>query len=260
VAELWFIGAGLGDERDLSRRAIDVLRGCTSVFAEEYTAALAAGSLERLSRELGRPVVRLRREELEGERPVLDALDRGERVALVVPGDPFAATTHVALRAAAQARGHVWRYLPNASIATAAAGLLGLMQYRFGRIVSLPFPEPGFAPTSPVDLLRANRSIGLHTLVLLDLRPGEGRFLTPNEALGILEERDPERTAVPRGTELAVVARVGTDTAGAWYGEPERLRRIDFGPPMYALVVPAPELHNEERAAIERYRVPRSPA
>jgi diphthine synthase len=255
MGELWFIGAGLGDERDLSRRALDVLRGCERIFAEEYTAQLAPGSLERLAGELGRPVVRLTRAELEGERPVLEALERDGRVALLVPGDPFAATTHVALRRAAQERGHTWRYLPNASITTAAAGFLGLMQYRFGRIVSLPFPEPGFAPTSPVALVRANRSAGLHTLVLLDLRPDEGRFLAPGDALRILSERDPERTALPTGTELAVVARIGTEAARAWYGTPERLAPVDFGPPMYALVVPAPELHEEERAAVERFRV-----
>jgi len=255
MGELWFIGSGLGDERDLSRRALDVLRGCDRVFAEEYTASLSPGSLDRLAAELGRPIRRLDRAELEVERPILDALEVGGRVALLVPGDPFAATTHVALRRAAEERGHAWRYLPNASIATAAAGFLGLMQYRFGRIVSLPFPEPGFAPTSPLELIRANRAAGLQTLVLLDLRPSEGRYLSPPQALAILLERDPERLALPDGVELAVVARVGTPSAGAWYGPPARLRELDFGPPMYAIVVPAPELHDEERAAIERFRV-----
>jgi len=256
MAELWFIGAGLGDERDLSRRAIDVLRACSAVFVEEYTARLAPGWVERLGQELGRPIVRLDRADLEGERPILDALARGGPVALVVPGDPFAATTHVALRESAQARGHRWSYLPNASIVTAAPVYLGLMQYRFGRIVSLPFPEPGFAPTSPIELLRANRTAGLHTLVLLDLRPSEGRFMTPNEALGILAERDPDRTAVPDGACIAVVARLGGSDAQAWYGEAAQLRAIDFGPPMHALVVPASELHQAERLSLERFRIP----
>jgi diphthine synthase len=256
MAELWFVGAGLGDERDLSRRAVELLRSCGRVFAEEYTSVLAPGSLERLAREIGRPVERVEREELEGERTVLDALARTERVALVVPGDPFAATTHVALRLAAEARGHAWRYLPNASIATAAAGFLGLMQYRFGRIVSLPLPSPGFAPASPLELIRSNRTAGLHTLVLLDLRPSQGRFLAPAEALSILRERDPDRTAVPEDAELAVVARVGTDTARAWYGRPERLIPVDFGPPLHALAIPAAELHEVERAALERFRLP----
>ena len=164
------------------------------------------------------------------------------------------------MRRAAEERGHAWHYLPNASIATAAAGFLGLMQYRFGRIVSLPFPEPGFAPTSPIELVRANRAAGLHTLLLLDLRPAEGRYLTPPEALGILLERDPDRRAMPEGSEVAVVARVGTPSARAWYGLAERLRALDFGPPMYALVVPAPELHDEERDAIERFRIGRGPS
>jgi len=121
MGELWFIGAGLCDERDLSRRALEVLKRCRAVFAEEYTAVLATGSLERLAFEIGRPVDRLDRAELESGRRILEALDAGGPVALVVPGDPFAATTHVALRTEVERRGHTWQYLPNATILSAAA-------------------------------------------------------------------------------------------------------------------------------------------
>lgn len=254
MGELWFIGAGLTDERDLSGRALELLRSCSQVFAEEYTSVLAPGSWERLARQIGRPVVVLGRAELESERAVLDALNASPRVALIVPGDPFAATTHLSLRESAVDAGHAWRYLPNASIATAAAGFLGLMSYRFGRIVSLPLPEPGFAPTSPIETLTGNRSAGLHTLVLLDLRPAERRFLLASDALRILAERDPAGAAFPEGAEVAVVARVGSETAQGWFGRREELERLDFGPPLHALVVPAPELHFEERAALERFR------
>ncbi len=254
MAELWFVGLGLGSERDLSRRAREVLERTPVILAEEYTSLLAPGSLDRLSGELGRPIQRLSREELESERPVLEALARSPRVALLVVGDPFAATTHTALRVAAERAGHAWRYLPNASILTAAASFLGLMHYRFGRTVSIPFPAPGFAPTSFLDGLRENRARGLHTLVLLDLRPTGPAFLTAGEAIGILRARDAPRTALPPGAELAVVARIGTDTPAAWYGLPERLVGIDFGPPLHALVVPGGELHEVEAAAVARFR------
>ncbi len=255
MGELWFVGLGLGDERGLSRRALDELRSSDAVFAEEYTAVAPQGTLERLGEAIGRPVRVLDRALVEGERTVLAALDRHKRVAFVVVGDPFAATTHVALRLAVEQAGHTWRYLPNASILTAAAGFLGLMHYRFGRTVSLPFPSPGFSPTSPLERISENRARGLHTLVLLDLRPDERRYLFAGEALRLLRERDPAGRVVGEEALLAVAARVGREDARGYFGRFDRLRSVDFGPPMHVVVVLAPELHFEEEAALARYRV-----
>ena len=254
MGELWFIGAGLTDERDLSSRAMEILRSCSGVFAEEYTSVLAPGSWPGSpGRSAGRWSCSSRTE-LEGERAVLDVLATSERVALLVPGDPFAATTHLSLRESALDAGHTWRYLPNASVATAAAGFLGLMSYRFGRIASLPLPEPRFAPTSPLETIRTNRSAGLHTLLLLDLRPSERKFLLASDALRILAERDPSGEILSLDAEVAVVARPGSETARGWFGVRRDLELAEFGPPLHAVVVPAPELHFEERAALERFR------
>ncbi|HLY76582.1 MAG TPA: diphthine synthase [Thermoplasmata archaeon] len=264
MGRIAFIGLGLGDDRDLSPRAREQLRQCDVIFSEGYTSVVAPGSLERLSRELGRPVVTLPRDQVEAETPILEALQRHERVAFLVVGDPFAATTHVALRLAAEAAGHSWSYLPNASVLTAAPSFLGLQHYRFGRTVSLPFSAPGFAPRSPLEGIAQNRAQDLHSLVLLDLRPEEGRFMTANDALRWLTERDLGSTppVLPADLAVAVVARVGTDSARAWYGPRARLEPVDFGPPLHALVIPARTLHFEEHAALERVRLaaPRSPA
>ena len=254
MSVLWFVGLGLDDERSLSRRAVDVLRS-SEVFAEEYTAVAAPGSIERLGRELGRPVTRLGRAEVEGETEVLRALERSAQVALVVVGDPFAATTHVALRLAAEKAGHSWRYLPNASILVAAAGFLGLSHYRFGRTVSLPFPAPGFEPRSPLEQIASNRGRDLHSLVLLDLAPETGRFLRAEEALAILRQRDPAAELLGEDDRLAVAARVGRESAAGFFGPFRTLRGLDFGPPLHALVVPASRLHFEEEAALARFRV-----
>lgn len=260
MGELAFVGLGLSDERGLSQHAREVLASCGVVFAEEYTACAPPGTLERLEKQVGKPVHRLDRPLLESERPILDALAAHARVALVVVGDPFAATTHVALRLAAERAGHSWTYHPNASILTAAAGFLGLMHYRFGRTVSLPLPAEGFAPTSPLEHIAANRGRDLHTLVLLDLRPEEGRYLTASAALAMIRERDPTGNFVAGRDRVAVVARVGQENAKGWVASFDRLRTVDFGPPMHAIVVLAPTLHFEEEAALRRYVVPEEPA
>jgi diphthine synthase len=257
MGELWFVGLGLSDEHGLSDRAREVLRSAGAVFAEEYTAVAPPGTFERLGHTLGRPITTLDRASLESERPIVEALDRYGSVALVVPGDPFSATTHVQLRLAAERAGHRWHYVPGASILTAAVGYLGLMHYRCGRTVSLPMPAPGFEPSSPLEQIAGNRARGLHTLLLLDLRPDEGRFLTADRALALLRERDPQGTTLPVGTPVAVAARVGRDDADGWFGALDALASNDFGPPMHVVVVPAPELHFEEEAAVRHFRWPR---
>jgi diphthine synthase len=254
MGELAFVGLGLGDERGLSERHLDALRRADRIFAEEYTAVAPPGTLDRLASSIGKPVELLDRSLLESERPILEALAAHGHVALLVVGDPFAATTHVALRLAAEKAGHRWAYLPNASILTAAAGYLGLMHYRFGRTVSIPFPAPGFAPRSPVEQIASNRAAHLHSLVLLDLRPEEGRFLLASEALTLLQERDPDRTVFTPELAVAVAARVGRDDVAGWFGPLPQLTRTEFGPPLHAIVIPA-ELHFEEAAALERFRV-----
>jgi diphthine synthase len=260
VGELAFVGLGLGDELDLSLRGRQKLTSCTAIFSEAYTSVLAPGSLERLALELNRSIVSLPRAEVESERPVLEALDHHPHVGFVVPGDPFSATTHVALRLAAERAGHTWSYLPNASVLTAAPGFLGMQQYRFGRTVSIPFPAPGFAPRSPLESIGKNRAQDLHTLVLLDLRPEEGRFMGAHEALEILAalDADSPEPILPASLRVAVVARVGSDDARAWYGPVDSLLRADFGPPLHALVVPARTLHFEEEEALERVRLRRA--
>jgi diphthine synthase len=256
VGELWFVGAGLGDERDLSRRAVEALRDCDRVFAEAYTSTWLPGSFDRLQEQLGRPVERLTRADVESETPLLAALERSERVGFLVVGDPFFATTHVALRLAAERAGHEWRYLPNASVGTAAAGFLGLSPYRFGRVASVPFPAPGFEPRSPVDVLRANTRANLHTLILLDLEPDRERYLSASDALEILRARDdPADRALPEDRPLAVVARVGRPEARAWFGLLRALRTREFGPAPHTLVAPAPELRFPEPEALQRFRV-----
>lgn len=256
MGELLFVGLGLHDERDLSRRGWEELRACQALFAEQYTSRWGDGALERLSRELGRPIRELPREEVEDERTLLSALEAHARVALLVVGEPFAATTHVALRLSVEKKGHRWRVLHNASILTAAASLSGLSHYRFGRVVSLPRPSPGFRPTSPYEALLANRRAGLHSLVLLDLDPKQGLYLTASEALKLLASIEEERNegVLPADRRVVVVARAGAPDAEVWVGSSSELAKKDFGPPLHCLILPAPTLHFVEEEALEAWQ------
>jgi diphthine synthase len=256
MGELWFIGLGLTEGAPLTASTRTLLTSAGKVFVEEYTSPLSARARQELEQLAGGRLLRTSREPVERGEEILRALAEHARVAFVTAGDPFAATTHVSLRLRAEEAGHRWRYVPGASVLTAVPSFLGLQHYRFGRTVSIPFPAPGFTPSSFLDHIASNRGVGLHTLVLLDLDPGGRGFLAAPEALRILQERDAPSPVLPPGLELAVAARIGRETAAAWFGPIAALSELEFGEPPHALVVPAPALHFEEAAALHRFRVP----
>src|SRR5213594_965610 len=184
MGELVFIGLGLDDERGITLRGLDEARAADMVFAEFYTSALLGASIEAVEKLIDRQIRRLSRKEVEDGQVLLAAAANGT-VAFLVPGDPLSATTHVDLRLRAEAAKIRTRIVHGVSILTAAAGALGLQAYKFGRTTTVPFPSPGFAPTSPLEPILENRRTGLHTLVLLDLRE-DGSFLAPRDAIASL--------------------------------------------------------------------------
>ncbi|MCI4341404.1 MAG: diphthine synthase [Thermoplasmata archaeon] len=254
MAELCFAGLGLGDDPELDGPLRTLVNAAGAVLLDNYTSSVGPAQLEALRRLAGPRLQILDRTAAEEGGAVLAALAVHDRVLFLTAGDPFVATTHVELRLRAESSGHHWRYRPGASILSAVPSFLGLQHYRFGRVISIPFPADGYVPSSFVDRIAANRSAGLHSLVLLDLVPAEGRYLSADAALGILEERDPEFRQLPASLEVAVAARVGRADAAGWYGPRTELRRRRFGEAPHSLVVPAPELHFEEAAALERFR------
>ncbi|SRR6266446_565234 len=93
-------------------------------------------------------------------------------VALLVVGDPFGATTHTDILLRARALGIPTRVIHNASIMN-AVGACGLQLYNFGQTVSLVFFTDTWRPDSFYDRVRENVDLGMHTLVLLDIKVKE---------------------------------------------------------------------------------------
>jgi len=252
MGELVFIGLGLHDEKGLTLAGLEEARSCDTLFAELYTSALSGASVEALERLIGKRPRRLSREEVERGDLILQAATN-QKVGLLVGGDPMAATTHVDLRLRAAAAKISTRIVHGVSILSSAAGALGLQAYKFGRTTTVPFPSPGFEPTSPLEAILGNRRIGLHTLVLLDLHE-DGTFLHPQDAIrGLL--RMAERTGTTEfgpGTLACVLSRVGSSDARAVAGPIGSLVGRDFGPPLHCLVVPG-DLHFLEKEALAAF-------
>jgi diphthine synthase len=93
-------------------------------------------------------------------------------VALLVVGDPFGATTHTDIVLRARKLAIPVEVVHNASIVNAVGGC-GLQLYNFGQTVSIPFWTETWKPDSWLKRIEENASLGLHTLVLLDIKVKE---------------------------------------------------------------------------------------
>ena len=160
--ELIFIGLGLNDEKGISVKGLEETKNADSVFMELYTSLMPDFSLQRFEALCGKKVQLVSRRELEEENGavILEAAKKGKAVFLV-PGDPFIATTHVTLRVDAEKQGIKTRIIHGTSIISAIVSLSGLHNYKFGKTVTVPFPE-NFSET-PYNVIAQNKKIGLHT-------------------------------------------------------------------------------------------------
>lgn len=249
MGELVFIGLGLHDEQGITLRGLEEARAAEVVFAEFYTSALLGARAAALDTLVRKSVRTLTREQVENGKEVLDAA-KDHSVAFLVAGDPMVATTHVDLRLRAAAAGIPTRVTHGVSILGAAAGALGLQAYKFGRTTTVPFPTPGHEVSSPLDPILENQRMGLHTLVLLDLRE-DGTFLDPKAALEALLAMAKSRSASEfgLGTLVCILSRVGSPDMRITSGSVKDVLGRDLGPPLHCLVVPG-KLHFLERDAL----------
>jgi diphthine synthase len=250
LKELVFIGLGLNDEKGISLKGLEETKTADTAFLELYTSLLPDFSLENLTALAGKQIRVVTRRALEDENGavILDAAEKGKTV-LLVPGDPFVATTHVALRIEAKKRGVKTRIVHAASILSAVVGLSGLHNYKFGKTVTVPFPE-NFSET-PYNVIAQNKKLGLHTLCLLDLKADEKQFLSVKEALlMLLEVEQKKRKHVVTPSTLAVgAARVGSDKPALKADYVKELLNFDFGEPPHILVFLG-QLHFMEAEAL----------
>jgi diphthine synthase len=217
---------------------------------ELYTNLLPEFSIQRFEAIAGKKVHLLQRHNLEEENGalLLNAAEKGKTVFLV-PGDPLIATTHVTLRIEAKKRGVKTRIIHGASIISAIIGLSGLHNYKFGKTVTIPFPEN--LSETPYNVITQNKKLGLHTLCLLDLKIDEKRYLTINKALTILsqiEQKRKQKTITPN-TIAVGIARAGSTTPTIKADHIKNLTKHDFGNPPQTLIFPG-ELHFMETEAL----------
>jgi diphthine synthase len=252
---LTFIGLGLYDERSITVEGREALAAADRAFAEFYTSRLVGTTVEELETYHDTEIECRDRAGVERDpEPILDAAEDAD-VAFLTAGDTMISTTHVDLRLRAHERGIETRVIHGVSAQSAAAGLTGLQNYRFGKATTLPFPSAhggGDVPDSVVRTIEDNRERDLHTLVYLDIKVDDPTA----DAAGLSEDerfmtgdRAAELLAAAWGDELAVVVgRAGSPDPVVAADRLSALAERDFGGPLHLLVVPAEPHHLEADA------------
>jgi diphthine synthase len=252
LGELLFVGLGLYDERDVSLRGLEEIREADAVFAELYTSLMPGLSIQKLEELVGKRVSVVSRRALEEEsgQLILREAEVG-KAALLVPGDPLIATTHVDLRIRAEKRGIKTRIVHGASIVSAVIGLSGLQNYKYGRSVTIPFPEEGFISETPYRVIMENRKMGLHTLCFLDIKAEEEKYMTVRDGLEALlaTEKQKRKQVITPDTLVVGIARAGSREPTVKAGYVEEVMKQNFGAPPHTLVFPG-KLHFMEAEAL----------
>lgn len=237
---LALVSLGLFDEKDLTLRGLEEAKKADKVYIELYT-SYWHGNIKNLEKLTNKKIEILHRKDLEEESKKILEQAKEKNVVILTQGDSLVQTTHLSLIQEAKKLGIETRVVHNASIIS-SIGETGLHPQKFGPYVTVPFPEKtkGKLPESVYEIIKMNKSRGLHTLCLLDVVEEENKYMLPQEAIKILLEIEEKRKedAFTNETELVVFAKVGSEKPLIKYGRVKELVKKDFKELPAVLIIP----------------------
>lgn len=247
---LTLVGLGLNPKKHLTLEAVEKIKDGEEIFMELYTSRLMDISLDELEKFTGRKITLIERKIVESD--FLIDRSRNKNVVLLVPGDPMMATTHVELKLSAFEKNVPFGIVNGISVQCVIPSILGLQNYKFGRSVSIPFPDYDYYPESVYNFIGENRRLGLHTIVFLDLR--ENLEMSAKMALDILlkMEEKYKKGIIDENMLVAVISRAGSSMERAYAGTIKKLMLMDLGETPQILVIIG-NLHYMEREALVKF-------
>jgi len=251
---LYFISLGLSDEKDISLKGLEVARECELLFAEFYTTKLQTEK-EKIEKLIGKKIEILSRKDLEENFQNILNLAKSKKVGILVGGDAFVATTHLALKLEAMKQGIKTKVVHGSSIISAVAET-GLHIYKFGPCITIPFPEKtkGKLPESVYEVVKMNKARGLHTLCLLDIE--DERLMKINEGIKILLEIEEKRreNVLSLESEVVVFARAGSEDPLIAFGKVKDIIEKNFEDVPAVIIIPG-LLHFTEKEFLEFFKI-----
>ncbi len=235
---LYLIGLGL-DADSISKSGLAIAKKCKKVYLENYTTNFPYTE-NQLREVIGKKIHPADREFVESLKIVDEA--RKMDVALLVYGSPLTATTHISLMQEAKKSGIKCKVIYNASILDAVAET-GLQLYKFGKTASMPKwdKEKNFTPDSFMEIIKENKKINAHSLILVDIG------LELQDALRQLEVCAEKHNV--KLDKIIVCSALATNKKKIWYNNIKNLKEVKEIRKPYCLIIPS-KLHFVEKEVL----------
>jgi diphthine synthase len=235
---LYLIGLGL-NKNGISIEGLEIVKRCKRVYLENYTVDFPY-SEGMLNEVIEKKIISADRKKVES----LEIVDEAKKmdVALLIYGSPLTATTHISLIEEAKKSRVKCKVLYAGSILDAVAET-GLQIYKFGKIASMPMWKKNFEPKSFMEIVKENKSINAHSLILVDIGL---HFKTAIKQLEISAKKHNIKLM-----KILICQMLGTKHKKFYYKNIEEFVGAQMKKP-YCLIIPS-KLHFIEKEAIERF-------
>ncbi|KAI6098066.1 Diphthine synthase, partial [Pisolithus croceorrhizus] len=252
----------------------------SQVYLEAYTSILPVNK-ERLEMFYGKEIIVADHDMVETQaEEILYGADKQD-VSLLIVAYPFSTTTHIDIVLHVCPSGIPLHMIHNASIMNAISAC-GLQLYNFGQTVSLVFFTDTWKPDLFYDRIHKNMGLGLHMLMLLDIKAKEqskenlawGRKIyeppqymsIPQAISQLLEVESLHAKSIlsPKMALAIALSHIGCDAGSnntqqcIVCGMLEQLSEQppeSFGEPLHSLVIVEKRLHHLEVVYVEEYAV-----
>ncbi len=228
---LYLIGLGF-NEKDISLRALEILKKCNYIFIERYT-SLETFDLGKIKEIIGKNVEEVKRSDLEEGCEKILELAKNYDVAILTIGDPLVATTHISLCLEARKKGIRYKVLHAPSIINCILNA-GISIYKIGKILTIPLREKFPMPLKSIyDWIKYNKERNLHTILLLDIDLESGKLLSVREALEYLLKMEAKfgENVINEDDLIVVISKACTDEERILFGSIRRMLRINVDLP-----------------------------
>ncbi len=158
------IGLGL-NVNNITEEIKKTIKKSDKVYLESYTSYFYE-NIKTIEEKLETKIIALSRKDLEQNFNYEEC--KNKNVSLLIIGDIFSATTHSEIYLTAKKKKIEVKLIHNISIFNAITDT-GLEYYKFGKTASIVFPRKNWLPKTPYEILKENKKINAHTIMLLDI-------------------------------------------------------------------------------------------
>jgi len=239
-------GLGLGDEKDITIRELELAKASDACFIELYTSKWF-GTTKSLENILNRKISILNRSDLEENMQNILDLAKNKDVFIFVPGDPLLATTHINLIFEAKKKEIKTLILHNSSIFS-AIGESGLHIYKFGKCATVPFSgQLNYVR----DTVAKNKEIDAHTLILLDVDYENKRYMDVKTAIKMLLDEK----ILDKSEKIVIMSKLGNEDKKIAFGAAEAISKHFSKDDVPAVIIIPSKLHFSEKEYLAEFEV-----